>query len=74
MHDGGARVILRKGSATGEVVCESKAEYGKKGNPKYPQLDWSTIEHYSSCTNTIEVKKGDIFHVTAEYDTKAHPL
>lgn len=72
LHDGGVNVKM---SINGELVCDSKAEYGgEHGTTEIDGEKWETIQAYTECTDEVEVKKGDKMVVEATYDPTAHRL
>jgi hypothetical protein len=59
----------------GEAICESKAVYGgDKGTTAVGDEKWETIQDYSRCEKSVEIKTGDKLIVESIYDTNAHRL
>lgn len=71
MHDGGTYVTMQVNNQT---VCNSKATYGGSSSLIVDGKEWQSITTMSECSQPIPIKKGDVIHILAGYDTKNHPL
>jgi hypothetical protein len=78
MHDGGTSVQFRLNNQT---VCDSQADYlqaplqaasmGKESGHDHAD---STLKGMSECSTPVQLKKGDLLSVTANFDAEKHPM
>ncbi|KAF2674030.1 hypothetical protein BT63DRAFT_408254 [Microthyrium microscopicum] len=70
LHDGAINLKL---FLNNEVVCNSKAIYGKSG-ASVNGVEWETIVSYEPCSKPIKLTKGDKMRLESEYDLTQHKL
>lgn len=75
LHDGGARMLAY---LNGSPICTSSATYGGElgtlVDASTGEKMWETIIGMENCLEPVEVKKGDVLRLVAEYDPGSHPL
>lgn len=72
VHDGGVNVDFK---VNGKSICNSRAIYGSDGQSMKPEDGkvWETVSQMVECYEPIQVKKGDLVTVDANYDLDTHP-
>jgi hypothetical protein len=72
MHDGGTGIEM---TINGKVACKSDAIYGGPGGTRKSDDGkvWETMSGVKECLGPMEVKKGDIITLKADYDLEKHP-
>jgi hypothetical protein len=75
LHDGGTHLRVYQ---NGALLCDAAASYGEtpgfveRSNGIQGEAGMKHISHMNSCEAMGPIKKGDVFHVQAEYDFKTH--
>jgi hypothetical protein len=72
MHDGGSDLQM---AIDGKVICDSKAIYGGPGGTRMNEKGevWETMSGVTECMGPLEVKKGQVVTLKADYDLEKHP-